>query len=252
MADLYDDTFFDWVDMTARRSAEAVVPLLRAVVSTASVVDVGCGRGTWLSVWSAAGVTDVLGLDGAYVDQTRLAILPDSFQTADLTTAWSVARRFDLAQSLEVAEHLPAAAGPTFVEHLCGLADVVVFSAAQPGQGGENHINERPVSYWADLFRSHGYVAFDCIRPAMRTNDAIAPWYRYNTVVYANAVGQTRLSAAARAAEVTDHTTLNDAGDLTWRLRAMVLRPLPVTVVTALSRLRYSIVSGAARRAKQA
>jgi SAM-dependent methyltransferase len=252
MAILYDDTFFDWVDMTARRSAEAVVPLLRDCAAPKSVVDVGCGRGTWLAVWASAGINDIRGLDGAYVDQKRLAITAEQFETADLTKTWAIQRRFDLAQSLEVAEHLPASCGPIFVNQLCQLADIVAFSAARPGQGGENHINERPVSYWAKLFQEQGYQAFDCLRPLMRDNAAIDPWYRYNTVVYANAAGQQRLSDAARAAQPTDLETLNDAGDLAWRLRAMVLRPLPVAAVTALSRLRYTIASTAARRTKQA
>ncbi len=252
MATLYDDTFFDWVDMTARRSAEAVVPLLRDGTAATSVVDVGCGRGTWLAAWVAAGVNDIRGLDGAYVDQTRLAIKVDQFETADLTKTWPITRRFDLAQSLEVAEHLPVSCGPAFVSQLCLLADVVAFSAAVPGQGGENHINERPVSYWANLFRNHGYEAFDCVRPFLRDNAAVDPWYRYNTVVYANAAGQQRLSVATRVTRTPDVETLNDAGDLAWRLRAMVLRPLPVAAVTALSRLRYTIASTAARRIKQA
>jgi hypothetical protein len=248
MATAYDDTFFDWVDFTATRSAETVVPLLRAAVQVGSVVDVGCGRGAWLGVWRAHGITDITGFDGDYVDRTTLAIPPAAFRPVDLAGAWSADRRFDLAQSLEVAEHLPADSGPAFVARLCALADVVVFSAAQPGQGGEQHTNERPVAYWASLFAAHGYQAYDAIRPGLATQEQVDPWYRFNTVLYANPTGETRLSPAALATRAARPEDLLDGGDLAWRLRCAVLKPLPVAAVSALSRLRYTIKTAAARR----
>jgi SAM-dependent methyltransferase len=248
MATAYDSTFFDWVDHTAARSAGIVVPLLQEVVSATSVVDVGCGRGTWLAAWRNAGVSDVLGLDGAYVDQQRLAIPLEAFNSADLAGSFTVGRHFDVAQSLEVAEHLPPDSGPRFVAQLCALADVVVFSAAQPGQGGEQHTNERPVSYWAGLFAAQGYDAFDAVRPQLAENADVDPWYRFNTVVYANAAGAARLSKAARAARVASADQLRDGGDMAWLLRRALLRPLPVSAVSALSRLRYTLATAAQRR----
>lgn len=243
MTDLYDNAFFDWVDATARRSAGVVVPLVAAATGARSVADVGCGRGIWLAAWQAHGITDIVGFDGDYVDRSRLAIDPTLFRPTDLTRAWSGGRRFDLAQSLEVAEHLPASVGPAFVSQLCALADIVVFSAAQPGQGGENHINERHPSYWAGLFATHGFAPYDCIRPQVRSDATVDPWYRFNTIIYANAAGAARLSSAARATKVDTLEDLDGGGSLAWRARALILRPLPVPMVTALSRLRYRIAS---------
>ena len=247
MTRLYDDTFFDWVDFTATRSARAIVPAVIEWTRPRSVVDVGCGRGAWLGVWAANGVGDIQGIDGDYVDRTRLAIPAEAFEAIDLCGSWPVKRRFDLAQSLEVAEHLPPAAGPGLVAQLCLMSDVVLFSAAQPGQGGENHINERLPSYWAGLFAAQGYSAFDCLWPRFENDATVDPWYRYNSVLYANAAGQARLSPAARAARITELEDLDGGGNLRWKLRAAVLRPLPVMLVTALSRLRYQIVTAAAR-----
>jgi hypothetical protein len=207
-----------------------------------SVVDVGCGSGAWLAVWFRHGVTRIKGLDGAHVDQNRLTIPTDQFDPVDLTTEWSLAGHYDLAQSLEVAEHLPAAAGRHLVAQLCQLADIVLFSAAQPGQGGEMHVNEQPLSYWARLFSGHGFAAYDCIRPRLAAYRSIDPWYRYNTILYANAVGAERLVPAALAARVADPARLESGGDFAWRMRKAVLKPLPVAVVTALSRLRYRTV----------
>jgi SAM-dependent methyltransferase len=249
MSHQYDGAFFDWVDFTAVRSARAVLPVALGAVSPTSVVDVGCGRGGWLSVWRELGVADVCGLDGDYVDRGRLAIPLESFAAVDLESVWPVTRRFDLAQSLEVAEHLSPRVGVQFVRQLCALSDVVMFSAAQPGQGGEMHYNERDPSYWAGLFQNQGYTAFDCIRPELVDNKSVDPWYRFNTVLYANNAGQARLSAAAVATRVNRLSALDGSGDLLWKLRKAVLRPLPMNVVSSLSRMRYSF-SNAGRAAR--
>lgn len=56
-------------------------------------------------------------------------------------------RRFDLAMTIEVAEHLTPVRADSFVEDLTRLSDVVLFSAAIPAQGGINHVNEQWQSY---------------------------------------------------------------------------------------------------------
>lgn len=246
MANAYDTRFYDWVNMTARRSARIVLPIAQEACRPASVVDVGCGEGAWLSVWRELGVSDVLGLDGAHVARERLAIAPDRFRAADLSRAFSAPRRFDLAQSLEVAEHLPRASAEGFVASLCTLSDIVLFSAAQPGQGGERHVNERPPSWWAQLFERHGFVAFDAIRPAVVGDARVDPWYRFNTILFANPHGEARLSPGARALRCAPGA-LGEGGDLAWKLRRAALAPLPEPVVTGLSRLRYRLVCALGR-----
>src|ERR1700741_2467713 len=154
----YDETFYQWVNATARNSARVVLPIVAEQTRPTSVVDVGCGQGAWLEQWAELGVRDVYGIDGGHVDTTRLLIPPGNFKVADLAHPFAIERRFDIAQSLEVAEHLPAEAGPSFVKSLCKLADIVLFSAARPGQGGERHINERAPSYWAGQFALNGYA----------------------------------------------------------------------------------------------
>ena len=102
----YDNNFYRCLASFAVRSAEQIVPMLSALLPIKSVVDFGCGQGAWLSVWRKAG-TSVMGIDGPYVDQRHLMIDPDEFSASDLSQPINLGRRFDVVQSLEVAEHLP-------------------------------------------------------------------------------------------------------------------------------------------------
>ena len=100
----YDTNFFDYNE-TALASARAVVPIVSGMLPPpASVADFGCARGIWLSVWRSAGA-EVVGVDGDYVDTSRLMIPRHDFRAADLSAPIDLARRFDLVQSLEEAEH---------------------------------------------------------------------------------------------------------------------------------------------------
>lgn len=184
MPKLYDVEFYAETREGSRRSAEIVIPLILSAFSPQSVCDVGCGVGTWLSVFIENGITDVLGLDGAYAKSAGLMISEMVFKPIDLSSPFSLSRRFDLAMSLEVAEHLPKESARSFVESLTKLAPVIVFSAAIPNQTGEGHINEQWQDYWADLFAYHDYVPIDYIRPQIWNNPIVDWWYIQNVVVY--------------------------------------------------------------------
>jgi SAM-dependent methyltransferase len=168
----------------ARRSAHAIIPLVLRLVSARSIIDVGCGQGTWLSVFRELGVSEVRGVDGEYVDRGRLEIPADRFEAHDLTRPFRTGSAYDLAVSLEVAEHLPAEAADVFVQSLTLLAPVVLFSAAVPYQGGEHHVNEQWPEYWAARFASRGYVPVDCLRRRVWDNPDVEWWYAQNTFLY--------------------------------------------------------------------
>jgi hypothetical protein len=120
------------------------------------------------------------------VDQRHLMIPPSYFMVHDLRKPLHLNHRFDLVVSLEVAEHLPPESAVSFVNTLCQLGDVVLFSAAIPFQGGEHHVNEQWPDYWAAMFESRGYFACDIIRPLI-WNDARVSWcYRQNTFLFLN------------------------------------------------------------------
>lgn len=182
----YSRRFFANQQEGSDRSAQRIVGLVMELVGPRSVVDVGCGVGAWLGAFLDAGVDTVLGLDGDYVPRDMLKIPRERFVAANLQERLPVDERFDLAMSLEVAEHLPEGVAEQFVETLCRLAPVVMFSAAIPLQGGTGHINEQPQSYWAEKFASHAYRVIDAIRPEVWSDDSVKFWYRQNAFLYAS------------------------------------------------------------------
>lgn len=158
--------------------------LLEAFPGTSSVVDVGCGAGTLLRAFLDRGVPNVRGLDADWVAADQLAIPRDSFTTVDLERGIGTPGHFDLAVSLEVAEHLSPSRASSFVAELAGLSDHVLFSAAIPGQGGVGHINEQWQSYWVRLFRQHNLRCYDLVRPLLWNDAEIPPWYKQNTLLF--------------------------------------------------------------------
>ena len=191
----YNDRFFDAQSDSSARSAARVVPLVNGIVQTTSVLDVGCGIGTWLAAWAAQGVDDIIGVDGDYVDRAALRIPTDRFLPRDLERPLDLGRRFDLVSTLEVAEHISPAHASNFIESLVRHGDVVLFSAAIPGQRGTAHINEQWPSYWADLFAAHDYQRIDAIRPAIWQDSEVCFWYRQNMLIFANETGVGRVHA---------------------------------------------------------
>ena len=178
-------------------AAETILSLLlERIPIVNSAVDVGCGVGTWLSVLVQRGTKDVLGLDGSWVDRNLLVVDELSFREADLTLQLDVERRFDLAISLEVAEHLPAQGAEAFVASLIALSDFVLFSAGIPFQGGKSHVNEQWPDYWAALFNTHDYVTLDFIRGQIWTDRGIPTWYKQNILFFVkrNRLGEVRIA----------------------------------------------------------
>jgi len=180
----YSDGFYDKFEQGMLQSARIVVPMVLRLIRPASVVDVGCGRGAWLRAFQEQGVQVVRGLDGEYVDRSKLLVAPECFTCADLSQPFEVQGKYDLAVCLEVGEHLPEAMAPVLIDKLVKAAPAVLFSAALPGQSGAHHINERMPAYWRALFRRHGYVLLDPIRPTILTDTRVEWWYRQNAVLY--------------------------------------------------------------------
>jgi hypothetical protein len=185
MQDYYTDDFYKLLRKHSQQAAEEIVPLVLNLISCNYVIDVGCGDGTWLQVFKAHGVKEILGIDGDYVNENTLLLAKENFIAFDLKNPLQINKQFDLVISLEVAEHLPIECAEIFVESLTSLGPVILFSAAIPYQGGNNHINEQWPDYWASLFQERDYVAVDCIRKKIWHKKNIISWYKQNLLIFA-------------------------------------------------------------------
>jgi SAM-dependent methyltransferase len=166
------------------KAANEVVPFVLQLLCPKSIVDIGCGIGTWLKVFEDNGIIDVLGIDGNYVDISLLKIDKSKFVDFDLEKLYNSNKKFDLAISLEVAEHLSIDSADVFIKTITNLSDTVIFSAAIPNQGGQNHINEQEPKYWIEKFENEGYKLFDVLRPIFWDNNSVDSWYKQNMLLF--------------------------------------------------------------------
>jgi SAM-dependent methyltransferase len=147
-----------------------------------SVVDFGCGLGTWLRAFKENGIPEILGLDGKWCNTQLLFknIDQGEFQYVDLENPIILEKTYDMAISLEVAEHVSPERADIFVQSLVNAAKIILFSAAIPEQRGFNHINEQWPSYWIEKFQKHGYVFHDVLRSKIWFNEHVEVWYKQN------------------------------------------------------------------------
>lgn len=203
MKTIYTKNFFAKIQSGSQRSAEEIVPLVLEYVQPHSVVDMGCGMGTWLSVFKKHGVAEVLGVDGDYADREALQISAQEFLPFDLRQPFRAERTFDLVLALEVAEHLPATCAETFVASLVRLGPVILFSAAVPFQGGTNHLNAQWPDYWMQKFSRYNYAPIDCLRRRLWQNTKVEWWYAQNLMFYAEKKFLTRHAPLQKEADNT-------------------------------------------------
>ena len=180
---IYDQDFFNTTH-DHLSSARVILNILFKHYNPESIVDVGCGSGSWLKVAGEMGVNSLTGIDGKWLKKDMLISNNFELITHELETIIPVLPAYDLAISLEVAEHLPESRAESFIRDLCKLSKVVLFSASIPNQGGDNHINEQWQSYWYGLFRENNYLGFDIIRHQVWNDEQVKSWYKQNCLIY--------------------------------------------------------------------
>ena len=183
--ELYGGDFHTARDAVTKYAADRILSIVyREFPGLNRVIDVGCGVGTFLRAAQAHGASHIKGLDGDWVNRDKLVISSTDFQSVDLSNRPSINETYDLVINLEVAEHLAKEDAEQFIQWLCNLAPIILFSAAIPGQGGVGHQNEAWLSYWVGLFEKQGFRPLDLIRPEIWVDQNIYFWYRQNTVIF--------------------------------------------------------------------
>jgi len=184
LSTFYDHNFYDKLEKEVLKSSKVLTPLIVNKYNPKSILDIGCGNGIWLKSFENCGINDYLGTDGNYVTEDIFRANFSKFIPKNLETEVNFNQKFDLVLSLEVGEHISQNSSETFIKSICNHSDLIIFSAAIPGQKGTHHINENLQSYWAGLFKKNGYYPYDEIRPLIWYNPHILFWYRQNIIVY--------------------------------------------------------------------
>lgn len=181
----YGSEFYGRQSGKSKTSAEAIIPIVREYLQPESVLDVGCGVGTWLDVWSTGSSSiECLGIEGEHIFDREIVCDRDLIITENLANGFELGRQFDLVSSLEVAEHIDQEAEEKYFRSLVKHGNVILFSAAIPHQGGVYHVNEQWQSYWAKKFQTAGFVALDVIRPRIWNDPEVAWWYAQNCLLF--------------------------------------------------------------------
>lgn len=186
---VYDSEYYS---TEARKASLASAPVIAATIhrelAPRKVIDVGCGTGDVIMALRELGC-EVAGLE-------RSAAAIDVCQSRDLPV-----RAFDLEQdhasdgavydvvvSMEVAEHLPERIADRYVDLLTSLGHIIVFTAAPPGQGGTDHINEQPPEYWHEKFAKRGFRldahSTQQWQREWRERGQVARWYHLNLMIF--------------------------------------------------------------------
>lgn len=237
----YSDVFFDNVDRCATISAKEFVKDFDPGFPIKSILDVGCGRGAWLRVWAMEKQVESVGVDGDYVDTNNLLIDKKDFYQFNVEQPFDLNRKFDLVECLEVGEHVQESASKQLVENLIKHSDCILFSAALPGQGGTNHINEKDFSFWINIFKSYGYEAYDYPRIKSYDKMQMMPWYRYNMLLYVHTSAANKISEEVKKTKIQEGQNLYALLRFTWKIRLALIKRLPVQVSTWLSQVKYQV-----------
>lgn len=150
-----------------------------------SVVDMGCNSGIYLEPFLAKGCL-VKGFD---IEECSGACVPITKQ--DLTEPFKPGR-YSLAICLETLEHIPDEKSEQVLSNLCSSSDKIIFSAAQPGAGGEGHVNLQPTSYWRKRFERMGFelcpleMSFVCGR--LKDKSGIMRWLLNNLMIFRKSI----------------------------------------------------------------
>lgn len=139
---MYDTQFYKNQQTKSYQSAKHILPFVFEKLNfyPDSVVDFGCGVGTWLQVARESGAREIVGVEGDWVTPEMLRSNNIQLLQRNLEKSIELEKKYDFAVSVEVAEHISEECSDTFIQNLTRSADVILFSAAIKHQGGSHHI----------------------------------------------------------------------------------------------------------------
>ena len=160
MSNLYDATFHKNIQSDEIPQAKRIAEYVHLHVKPSNIIDFGCSTGLYLQEikQKMPPNTDLVGYEFSE-DAIKHAVF-DNIKQVDLTHPLVIQKKEGktLGICLEVLEHIDDQYWKPVLTNITKLCDVIIFSAAHPGQGGTGHINCRPKIDWIRRFHSLGWV----------------------------------------------------------------------------------------------
>jgi len=152
---IYEDEFFKKRLLTTSH-IPIVCEAILEVFQPQSIIDIGCAIGQFIGEFQARGI-EAAGIEGS---TNALPYINPSIKVFihDLRKPWPYVKRYGLALSFEVAEHIEPEYTAEYLNTLCLLSDRILITAALPGQKGKFHVNCQSIDYWIQCFKNKGYL----------------------------------------------------------------------------------------------
>lgn len=155
---LYDSVFFNkrkgWTKWQ-RLFGKALVESFKID----SLIDFGCGTGSFIGGALEGGALEVMGID---IGGSEFITEYCPEEVAAYISYGNVGKmieagKWDCVLSIEVAEHLLPSEADIFVDNLVRAARGLIIMTASP-KGGFYHLNPQPKRYWIEKFLDRGYL----------------------------------------------------------------------------------------------
>ena len=173
LSTIYDPQFFESYNAEQEADIRFAADVLYDIFRPKWAVDFGCGPGMLVRRLTKLGVIAV-GFDGSsHAIEKAHETIRNSLAVCNIVANTSAVGDFNLVVCTEVAEHIPAEDADALVRTLCNACSIrdgaIVFTAAPPGQGGHDHINEQPMSYWIEKFGACGLDVDETLTAAVKS-----------------------------------------------------------------------------------
>ena len=169
---------FGHLDQEEQPQAERLAHWVREHIQPKRVLDIGCGPGTYVAEFVKQDIP-TLGID------------PDP-RTSGLnlragTLLDTLEETADCVVCLEVLEHIdPTYEQQALTNLVTCVDDILIFTAARPGQGGVGHINCRSRDYWLSQLGAQGLQQDTALEQKLRQHMQNGPhmgWFVQNLIV---------------------------------------------------------------------
>jgi hypothetical protein len=246
----YKKGFYESVTSRAIPTANIIAATLSQFIEVDCVVDVGSGDGAWIANFATYFkankfiAIDLPGNDFKMIKNTSPKI---ELQETDFEIdPFPLKEESSLTIFVEVIEHISFTQSVKVLDNVLRNSTFLIFSGAVSGQGGTNHINEKPFGYWFALIEQSGFVRLDILRPILQNTEMKIPHYYKNNICLfynPNKLAGSDLSVNWEGLLHIKQVSPNDLRSIQLKARQSILRHVPVKFVSKMAQFHNWIFS---------